>query len=223
MHGNLNRRTPTCSSPPGDEIFALNPAANYASVETAATGAVVSASGLDVAFIACARSPVEGTGFTIEEWSAEADGAGLFVCNADFLAIWIEQARQSSDFVVVSIHAGDEYVNTPNATQRELANAALAAGADVVLGHHAHVVQPVEQRGNQLIAWGLGNFIFDLDQWDLAGIPEPRVSLILNITLTKGVGVTAWEAVPVTLDAEADRPRPATPDEAAVLQQLVQP
>lgn len=210
-----------------DTIAALNQAGvAYAGAggcgSCAALGKVVSAHGLNVAFVACVRTPNEGTGFSIEEWSMEAQ-RGLFVCSSEEIASAVEGARQVSDFVVVSIHAGDEYVNAPNATQRELAEAALAAGADVVLGHHAHVVQPVEQRGNQLIAWGLGNFIFDLDQWDLAGIPEPRVSLILNITLTKGVGVTGWEAVPVTLDAEADRPRPATADEAAVLQQLVLP
>jgi poly-gamma-glutamate synthesis protein (capsule biosynthesis protein) len=185
------------------------------------------ANGVRVAFVACVLTPGEGSGFSIESWAFDGASTGLFVCDLAALAQQIMAARESpkidADFVVVSIHAGDEYVNAPNTTQRELAEAALAAGADVVLGHHAHVVQPIEQRGNQLIAWGLGNFIFDLDQWDLAGIPEPRVSLILNITLTKGVGVTGWEAVPVTLDAEADRPRPATADEAAVLQQLIQP
>jgi hypothetical protein len=81
----------------------------------------------------------------------------------------------------------------------------------------------VEQRGGQLIAWGLGNFIFDLDQWDLAGIPEPRVSLVLDVTLEEGVGVTSWEAKAVVLDAEQDRPRPATAGEAAVLESLIAP
>jgi|CXWL01.1.fsa_nt_gi poly-gamma-glutamate synthesis protein (capsule biosynthesis protein) len=185
---------------------------------------IVQANGFTVAFIACVLTPDEGSGFSIFQWEWTVETpTGLFVCDASRFEGLINDPKTDADFVVVSIHAGDEYVNAPNATQRELAEAALAAGADVVLGHHAHVVQPVEQRGNRLIAWGLGNFIFDLDQWDLAGIPEPRVSLILNITLTKGIGVTAWEAVPVTLDAEADRPRPATADEAAVLQQLIQP
>ena len=49
------------------------------------------------------------------------------------------------------------------------------------------------------------------------------MSLILNITLTKGAGVTSWEAVPVVLDAEQDRPRPATAEEAAVLDALITP
>ena len=85
-------------------------------------------------------------------------------------------ARAQADFVIVAPHAGTEYDNRPNETQLELASAAMAAGADAYIGAHAHVVQPVEQRGSQLIAWGLGNFIFNLDDVDLANIPEPRVS-----------------------------------------------
>jgi poly-gamma-glutamate synthesis protein (capsule biosynthesis protein) len=186
--------------------------------------ATIDINGLTVAFFACVLTPDEGSGFSIGQWEWTPENkTGLYVCDSAFFSPAIRLLDEIADFVVVSVHAGDEYVNAPNATQRELAEAALAAGADVVLGHHAHVVQPVEQRGGQLIAWGLGNFVFDLDQWDLAGIPEPRVSLILNITLTAGAGVTSWEAVPVVLDAEQDRPRPATPGEAAVLESLIEP
>ena len=123
--------------------------------------------------------------------------------------------------MIVAVHAGDEYRRMPNATQRALADAALAAGADAYIGAHPHVVQPIEMRGHQLVAWSLGNFIFDLDNVDLANIPEPRVSLILKLTLTKGVGVASFEAIPVTLDDAQDRPRPATPAEAAVLQSQI--
>jgi poly-gamma-glutamate capsule biosynthesis protein CapA/YwtB (metallophosphatase superfamily) len=184
---------------------------------------VVTANGLHVAFVACALSPTEGGGFDIHAWAAELDGPGLAVCEDAALRDAIARARQSADFVVVAPHAGTEYNNTPDATQRALAEIAMTAGADAYIGAHAHVVQPIELRGNQLIAWGLGNFIFDLDEVDLANIPEPRVSLILNITLTKGQGVTAFEAIPVTQDASEDRPRPATPDEAAILQDLITP
>ena len=183
--------------------------------------AVLDMRGVRVAFVACALTPNEGGGFDIHAWAATAREAGIAVCNAAVLRDAIAGARKIADFVVVAVHAGDEYHNAPNATQRELADEALADGADVYLGAHAHVVQPVERRGAQLIAWGLGNFIFDLDDVDLANIPEPRVSLILNITLTKGQGVTAYDVVPVTQDANEDRPRPATPDEAAVLRALI--
>lgn len=185
--------------------------------------AVIEANGLTVAFIACARSPDEGSGFSITMWTAPETSAGMAVCTPERVSSEVAAARPLYDFVVLSVHAGDEYINAPNATQVALADAALAAGADLFLGHHAHVVQPVEQRGSQLIAWGLSNFIFDLDRWDLAGIPEPRVSPILHVTLTKGAGVTSWRTDAVLLDADADRPRPATADEAAVLETLLLP
>jgi poly-gamma-glutamate synthesis protein (capsule biosynthesis protein) len=184
---------------------------------------VLRANGLGVAVVACALTPDEGARFSIRQWEAVGNAPGLFVCDDGPLRAAVAAARAQADFVIVQVHAGDEYLRTPNAVQRRLATTALDAGADAFIGHHAHVVQPVEQRGNQLIAWGLGNFIFDLDPGDLANIPVPRVSLVLRITLTQGAGVTAWEALPVTLDADADRPRPATAEEAAVLQRLITP
>ncbi len=183
--------------------------------------AVVSANGLRVAFIACVLTPTEGTGFAIAAWAAGPASPGLAVCDTGALTAAVQAARRQADFVIVAVHAGDEYRTTPNAAQRTMAEAALAAGADAYIGAHAHVVQPVERRGNQLIAWGLGNFIFDLDNVDLANIPQPRVAPVLKLTLTKGAGVTAWSAAPVVLDANEDRPRPATPDEAAVLNQML--
>jgi poly-gamma-glutamate synthesis protein (capsule biosynthesis protein) len=189
----------------------------------AAQPSIVEANGLRVAFIGCAATPVEAGGFAIQQWSAEADRSGVFVCDDGALRTRIAEAKQAADFVIVTAHAGTEYRNAPDATQTSIVNVALEAGADAFIGHHAHVVQPVELRGGQLVAWGLGNFIFDLDNVDLANIPEPRVSLILNLTLTKGEGVTSWEAVPVVQDANEDRPRPANAEEAAILQDLVMP
>lgn len=177
--------------------------------------------GLSVAFISCVDTPTEGGGFAIRDWEVNEEAGGLFICDDEPLRQSIADARSQADFVVVLVHAGTEYSHVPDATQRRIAETALAAGADAYIGHHAHVVQPIEQRGPQLIAWGLGNFIFDLDEVDLANIPEPRMSLILNITLTEGAGVTAFEAVPVVQDANEDRPRPATAGEAAILQSRV--
>ena len=185
------------------------------------TPVVVEVRGLRVAFIGCALTPDEGGGFSIHQWAAGADTPGIAICEPIRLQNAIAGARQTADFVIVAVHAGNEYIPAPSDTQRQLAQAALAAGADAYIGAHAHVVQPVEQHGGQLIAWGLGNFIFDLDDVDLANIPEPRVSVILDITLTKGRGVTSYHAIPVTQDAAEDRPRPATPEEAAALNRSI--
>lgn len=184
---------------------------------------MLEANGLRVAILAYADSPTEGGGFAIRDWAAGPGTPGMAIGDPAVVAADVAAAKARADFVIVTAHAGSEYVNAPNATQRAIAEAALAAGADAYIGHHAHVVQPVEQRGGQFIAWGLGNFIFDLDEVDLANIPQPRVTLVLQLTLTPGAGVTAWHFVPLVQDAEEDRPRPATEAEAAVLRGLLTP
>ena len=204
-------------------LVGVRPVGAGADAATAYAPAIVEAGGLRVAFLGYVATPDEGGGFSIREWIAGTGAPGVAFAGEDEIAAGVAAARAQADFVVVMVHAGTEYVNVPDATQRRLAGAVLAAGADAYIGAHAHVVQPVEQRGGQLIAWGLGNFIFDLDPVDLANIPEPRVSLVLNFTLTKGAGVTAWDAVAVTQDAAEDRPRPATAAETDVLRRLLVP
>lgn len=67
----------------------------------------------------------------------------------------------TSRLVVVSVHWGNEYQHTPSAIQRELAHEWIDAGADMVIGHHPHVIQTVELYNDHLIFYSLGNFIFD--------------------------------------------------------------
>ncbi len=76
----------------------------------------------------------------------------------------IEQATKISDVVVVNVHWGVEYTHTPNETQRSLAEKMIEWGADIILGHHPHVIQPVEyierQDGTKgVVCYSLGNFI----------------------------------------------------------------
>ncbi len=66
-----------------------------------------------------------------------------------------------TDIVVVSLHWGDEYESSSSETQRELARRLIDAGADVVVGHHPHVIQEIEKYRNGWIAYSLGNFVFD--------------------------------------------------------------
>jgi poly-gamma-glutamate synthesis protein (capsule biosynthesis protein) len=76
----------------------------------------------------------------------------------------VRVARKSADVVVVSLHWGDEYRTDPTAWQRQVAAGLVEAGADIILGHHPHVLQPIEtcpakdgRRG--LVVYSLGNFI----------------------------------------------------------------
>jgi poly-gamma-glutamate synthesis protein (capsule biosynthesis protein) len=69
------------------------------------------------------------------------------------------RASNRADAIVVSYHGGEEYFDTPLQGQRDILRAAIAAGADVVLGHHPHVVQGIEWRGGRPIFYSLGNYL----------------------------------------------------------------
>jgi len=73
----------------------------------------------------------------------------------------IKSARKDADMVVVSLHWGVEYADDPTPAQRETAHALVDAGADLILGHHPHTLQGVEIYRNAVIAYSLGNFVFD--------------------------------------------------------------
>ncbi len=76
----------------------------------------------------------------------------------------IIDAKAVADVVVVNAHWGNEYTHEPTDTQRQLAGKLASWGADVIIGTHPHVIQPVEYINNEdgsrtLVAYSLGNFI----------------------------------------------------------------
>lgn len=73
----------------------------------------------------------------------------------------VERLKDSADFIIVSMHAGAEYTHTPGRFQIAFARVAVEAGADLVIGHHPHVVQSVEKYGGGFIIYSLGNLVFD--------------------------------------------------------------
>ncbi len=73
----------------------------------------------------------------------------------------VTQARGDHDLVIVVVHWGEEYADAPNHAQIKAAHALIDGGADMVIGHHPHVLQAVERYGKGLIAYSLGNFLFE--------------------------------------------------------------
>ncbi len=92
---------------------------------------------------------------------AMMDRPGILLASDPDLSQIINQASGQVDILVVSYHFGDEYQTAPNDRQQRLARLAIDQGAKLVVGHHPHVVQPVEYYCDGLIAYSLGNFIFD--------------------------------------------------------------
>ncbi len=73
----------------------------------------------------------------------------------------IKMAKKQCDFLVVSFHWGNEYHFYPSENQKQLAYQAIDSGADLILGHHPHVLQGIEKYMDKYIFYSLGNFIFD--------------------------------------------------------------
>jgi poly-gamma-glutamate synthesis protein (capsule biosynthesis protein) len=72
----------------------------------------------------------------------------------------IAQARKHNpDLIILTVHWGEEYRRVPGKDQTVIGEWALNHGVDFVVGMHPHVIQPMEKRGNRIIAWSLGNFI----------------------------------------------------------------
>lgn len=81
-------------------------------------------------------------------------------CEEDLIAAIEDVKAQGAELVISSFHWGTERENYPESNQKELARAAIDAGADLVLGHHPHVLQGVEIYKDKYIVYSLGNFCF---------------------------------------------------------------
>jgi hypothetical protein len=79
----------------------------------------------------------------------------------DTLGPLVVQARADHDLVVIAVHWGDEYAEAPSVYHQKAARGLIDAGADLVIGHHPHVLQGIERHGEGLIAYSLGNFLFE--------------------------------------------------------------
>ncbi|WP_025226455.1 CapA family protein [Fimbriimonas ginsengisoli] len=106
----------------------------------------------------------------------------------------IALARATADVVVISCHWGIELTSRVTERQIHIATLAATSGADVILGHHPHVLQkiawlPAPHHRRCLVAYSLGNFVFD------ARTPAEKQTGILHITLTLG-GATAYKFSP---------------------------
>ena len=105
----------------------------------------------------------------------------------------VRAAAADADAVVVAVHWGIERDTCPSNEQRLLARQFLDAGADAVIGHHPHVLQPVELVGRKLVAYSLGNFIWHARPGILGETGVLQIDF-------DGDGVVAWEFYPHLLD-----------------------
>jgi len=99
-----------------------------------------------------------------ESWKATPENSGIaWVSEKDLEKIKesIKSAKEKVDILIVSLHSGEEYAAEPTQFQIEFSKATINAGADLVIGHHPHVVQKSEKYKDKWIFYSLGNFVFD--------------------------------------------------------------
>ncbi|MEN6430058.1 MAG: CapA family protein [Coriobacteriales bacterium] len=124
--------------------------------DAAFTPAVAERDGATIAFLSF--SHILPPGFVA---TSSRPGLAQGRSNMDEVTEAIREAKAHNDYVIVSFHWGVEYVDDANADQVRDAHRAVDAGADMVLSHHPHVIQAVEYYKGQLIAYSLGDFVFD--------------------------------------------------------------
>lgn len=115
--------------------------------------AFVTVDGVKFAFLAYSRTYPE------DFWATSSKPGTAFAADSQVKAD-VAAVRPLADVVVVSFHWGGERVTVPRGYQVSLARLSIDSGADVVFGHHPHVLQGIEIYRGKVIAYSLGNFLF---------------------------------------------------------------
>jgi poly-gamma-glutamate synthesis protein (capsule biosynthesis protein) len=166
---------------------------------------IVEINGIKVGFLGFTST------FPMEAW-ARKNKPGVNYSDFDKFPAVIAAAKRECDVLVVSFHGGTELAEEPNQIQKDFMHLAVTAGADLILGHHPHVLQAVEVYKDKPILYSLGNFLF------VSPAPATRPTVIAKITLN-AQGVSRIDFVPV--DTNWGTPKPVSGEEAkAVFQAL---
>lgn len=104
--------------------------------------------------------------------------------------------KEGCDAVVASIHWGDEYETVSNDYQKAIARSFVDAGALLVIGHHPHVIQEIEEYNGGLIVYSLGNFVFDQNFSE-----DTKKSVILNVSVGQG-HIVSFSLLPIRFTKE---------------------
>ena len=158
--------------------------------------------GLKIGFLCYAYGP--------DYYAATKNKAGMVLTDIEQLKSDLAKIKEQVDFSIVSMHAGIEYRHNKSDDQERFAYAAIDNGAELVIGHHPHVVQEAEIYKNKYIFYSLGNFVFD-QMWS----DETKQGVALEVKINEE-GVYGIMKYPYIIEDYA-QPRPATESEAEII------
>jgi len=127
---------------------------------------------------------------------ASGNNAGLAILDENKMVEDIRVMKTQVSLVVVSFHWGEEYQTIHNALQERIAREAIDAGADLIIGHHPHVVEDVGQYKGKYIVYSLGNFIFD-QNWSVGTMNGLAVKVWL-----KNNEIDKIEKIPINISKQ---------------------
>ncbi len=144
--------------------------------------------GLRLAFLAFAEIPPGR--FDYLAWEAGENKPGIAWAHPDRIIEGVQSAKEQADVVIVMVHNGYEFIHNVAKHQKETAQLAIDSGAALVIGSHPHVLQRIDHYNGGLIAYSMGNFVFDNFLF------PPNYSAILKVELSPE-GVEAYELIDV--------------------------
>jgi proteasome lid subunit RPN8/RPN11 len=106
------------------------------------------------------------TGMSAITDNTHAQQSSYLTFSLDSVRKKLAVARSKADKVVLILHWGDESLCQPSEEQRALASQILTLDVDLIVGHHPHIFYEIERHDNRVVAYSLGNFVFDLP-WDV--------------------------------------------------------
>jgi poly-gamma-glutamate synthesis protein (capsule biosynthesis protein) len=128
------------------------------------TPAVTSIRGQTVAFLGC--TTISGAEHPLNYVASNTQRkGGAAHCDEEQIRKSITSLRRKYTTVVFMVHGGNEYDRTPTENVRRMTRAAQESGATLVINHHPHVVGGFDWNGSSLLAWTMGNFLFDQTVW----------------------------------------------------------
>ncbi|MCF7906655.1 CapA family protein [Patescibacteria group bacterium] len=175
-------------------------------IEESYAGKIIDVSGLKIGFLAYVDDM-----FTHISQKPGIDSPGSSSMQDSDLEKDIENIKnKGAEYVIISMHSGHEYHATPNWYQEAFTKEAIDFGADLIIGHHPHVIQTVEKYNDKYIFYSLGNFIFD-QMWS----EETKQGLIVKFYFNE-FDIEKIRLIPVMIENYA-KPRVADYEESKII------